>query len=240
MNKTSIEWTRTYLPDGTYRKGYTWSPITGCTRRCAYCYAHRLAKGRLRNLYLANPNVAPGCDPDDPFAPRFWRNRLDEPCQKVKPTKIFVCSMGELFDPRVPNDWIKAVLAVAWICERHTFQFLTKQAYKATQFTFPSNAWVGLTVDYDGTETWANQTNMKLVEAAIRFVSYEPLLSPIKYIPSWANWIIIGAMTGPGAIKPKREWVQRLIDVADKEGIPVFLKDNLNWPEPRREWPREK
>ncbi len=229
MNRTKIEWT-----------DYTYNPITGCTKRCAYCYAHRLARGRLRKLYLANSDVAPGCDPNDPFSPRFWRGRLDDPCTKRKPSKIFTCSMGELFDPRVPDEWIEAVLAVASLHERHTFQFLTKQPRRAADFEFAPNVWVGLTIDYDGTETWANQTNMQFVEAAVRFVSYEPLLSPIKYIPSWADWIIIGAMTGPHALQPKPEWVQALIGIADAVGIPVFLKDNLEWPEPRQEWPRRR
>ena len=240
MNKTSIEWTRTYLPDGTYRKGYTWSPITGCTKRCAYCYAHRLAKGRLRKLYLANPNVAPGCDPDDPFAPRFWRNRLDEPCTKRQPSKIFVCSMGELFDPRVPDEWIKAVLAVASFHERHTFQFLTKQPQRAALFDFPPNAWVGVTIEDAKPKCRQRLSDFWNVKAAVRYISYEPLLGPIQRVPDWVNWIIIGAMTGPVAIKPKNWWVEKLILAANHTGVPIFLKDNLNWPEPRREWPREK
>lgn len=227
MNKTKIGWT-----------DVTWNPITGCTKRCSYCYANRLAHGRLKERYLANPNVAPMCSPRDPFSPRFWRSRLDDPCKVRTPLKIFIGSMGEVFDPQVPDEWIKAILAVAWICQRHTFQFLTKQPRRAADFEFAPNVWVGLTIDYDGTETWANQTNMQFVEAAVRFVSYEPLLSPIKYIPSWADWIIIGAMTGPGAIKPKPEWVQDLIDTADVAGVPVFLKHNLRWPEPRHEWPK--
>jgi protein gp37 len=52
MNKTNIDWT-----------DRTWNPITGCMGplnkgRCAYCYAHKLARGRLRARYLANPHVA--------------------------------------------------------------------------------------------------------------------------------------------------------------------------------------
>ena len=41
------------------------------------------------------------------------------------------------------------------------------------------------------------------------------------------NWLIIGAQTKP--YKPPRiEWVQEIVEAADKSGIPVFLKDNLN------------
>lgn len=226
MNKTNIEWT-----------DRTWNPITGCTKRCAYCYAHRLAKGRLRKLYLANSDVAPGCDPSDPFAPRFWRNRLDEPLNLKTPSRIFVCSMGEIFDPSVPWEWTDEVLATAGEAHWHTFQFLTKQPLTAQQFTFPGNAWAGVTIENGGLIPQIRLRRFASVEAAVRFVSFEPLTGPITVIPKWADWIIIGAMTGPKAIRPEKAWVQNLIDIADDMGVPVFLKDNLNWPKIRREWP---
>jgi protein gp37 len=227
MNKTKIEWT-----------DYTYNPVTGCTKRCPYCYAHRLAKGRLRKLYLANTNVAPGCDPDDPFSPRFWRNRLEQPCTLRKPSKIFTCDMGDLWDPHIPPDWIEAILAVASFHERHTFQFLTKQPIRASIYDFPPNAWVGITVESDNGQCWSRQAAMNSLTATVRFISYEPLLGPISYIPPWADWIIIGAMTGPNATKPEELWVQTLIDIADEMSIPVFLKHNLEWPLKREEFPK--
>jgi protein gp37 len=51
------------------------------------------------------------------------------------------------------------------------------------------------------------------------------------------NWIIVGAQTGPGAKQPKAEWVQEIIDQAREHSIPIFLKDNLNWPEKIQEFP---
>lgn len=53
MNKTSIEWAKN--PDGT--QGYTWNPVTGCLNGCEYCYARKLANGRLKSRYLANSGI---------------------------------------------------------------------------------------------------------------------------------------------------------------------------------------
>lgn len=50
------------------------------------------------------------------------------------------------------------------------------------------------------------------------------------------DWVIIGAQTGPGAKPPKPEWVQSIIDQCRSVGVPVFLKDNLNWPEKIQEY----
>lgn len=53
------------------------------------------------------------------------------------------------------------------------------------------------------------------------------------------NWLIIGAMTGPGAEahQPESEWVQSLIDQARAAGVPVFLKKNLKWKNKIQEYP---
>ncbi len=78
MNKTNIEWC-----------DYTWSPVTGCLHGCSYCYARKLAKTRLRGRC--------GYPQDNPFTPTFHPNRFDEPLSVKKPSRIFVCSMGDLF-----------------------------------------------------------------------------------------------------------------------------------------------
>ena len=53
------------------------------------------------------------------------------------------------------------------------------------------------------------------------------------------GWLIIGAYTGKGASRfvPAAAWVQSLIDQGRKAGVPIFLKDNLRWPEKIQEWP---
>ena len=54
MNKTQIEWVRN--PDGT--QGYTWNPITGCLNGCEYCYARKLANGRLACVMCGESRLA--------------------------------------------------------------------------------------------------------------------------------------------------------------------------------------
>ncbi len=226
MNRTKIGWT-----------DFTFNPITGCTRRCGYCYANRLAQGRLKHLYLRNEIVAPDTDPQDPFSPRFWPDRLAEPAKLKCPSKIFCCSMAELFDPANPAHWIYKTIGVAYQNQQHTFQFLTKQPQIAACYTFPANSWVGITITDDTDEVYQRERAARAIKAPVRFLSFEPLLSAIHYIPPWADWIIIGAMTGPGAIEPEKWWIQKLIDLADAHHVPVFLKDNLHWHDTRKEFP---
>jgi len=49
---------------------------------------------------------------------------------------------------------------------------------------------------------------------------------PNKLQEAGISWIILGAQTRP-SVYPKIEWVEEIVKVADKAGIPIFLKNNL-------------
>ena len=245
MNRTKIPWT-----------DFTWNIITGCLGphgtpslpgRCPYCYAHRLARGRLKNLYLNNlgevpaepdwdfENVIPGGDPNDPFTPRYWPNRAIEPYKLKKPSKIFVCSMGELFGDFIPDDWINNVLDTCFELPEHIFQILTQNPKRAEHFHFPDNVWLGVTVT--SPFYWSRVPRLLRANAKVKFVSFEPLLEDASNVTlEWVDWIIIGAQTRP-TVLPKHDWVYRIIDRAHHAGIPIFLKPNLHWPERIQEFP---
>lgn len=239
MNRTKIPWVRN--PDGS--QGYTWNILTGCfgpggtpddLRRCPYCYAHKLANGRLRARYLLGDAVGPPYPPisalDDPFFPRFRPTRLDEPLKVKKPSSIFVCSMGEVFSYYYPPRWLEQILHVVEICPQHRFFFLTKTAYFPQVLHFPDNVWCGVTITKG--EDWARLLGLQFsLDASKKFISFEPLLDDaFRHIfyekLDWLDWIIIGAQTKP-YLPPKKEWVEGVMDEADRLGIPVFLKDNL-------------
>lgn len=117
MNTTKIEWTER-----------SWNPITGCSPvsdGCRNCYARRMAK-RLRGRA--------GYPSNDPFRVTFHPDRLEEPLRMRKPRKIFVCSMGDLFHPGVPDEWIDQVFAIMALCPNHTFQVLTKRAERMAKY----------------------------------------------------------------------------------------------------------
>ena len=220
MNRTKIEWT-----------DFTWSPITGCTRGCDYCYARRMAL-RLRGRY--------GYPQDDPFAVTFHPDRLHEPSERKKPAKIFTCSMGELFDPTTELSWQREIFFTMMKTPRHTFQVLTKQPQNVLEryWRMPANCWLG--VSYDGLTTTPDMfDSIKDCKAPVRFVSIEPFLKPFDVcLLQGLDWIIIGAMTGPRKAPPKKEWVDDVMRYARYHDIPIFLKDNLHWHEQVREWPK--
>jgi protein gp37 len=156
--------------------------------------------------------------------------------------------MGDLFHPCTPWEQIKTVLSAVDLMSKHTHIFLTKNPARYQEFNpWPENCWLGTTVtnqaDFDD-----RAINLLKAKASMLFFSHEPLMGRIDvrdalHLPTgWPgphlSWVIIGAMTGPRAIKPEPYWVRELIDQYRAAGVPIFLKDNLRWPEKIQEFPR--
>lgn len=245
MNKTSIEWVKN--PDGT--QGFTWNPVTGCLKGCDYCYARKLANGRLRERYLKNVWLPELYDSQfkfdrgaqeasydkhrkDPFYPRFWPEKLEQVSPLDKPRGIFVCNMGELFGPWLPKTWTEQVMETISEAPDHRFYLLTKQPQELIKWSpFPKNCWVG--VSATNADSLFDAVNfLEDVQANVRFISLEPLLASANlvhldvHLKGTVDWLIIGAQTKP-TVLPNPEWVREIVEAADRAGVPVFLKNSI-------------
>jgi len=193
------------------------------------------------------------------FNPTFHKYRLDEPKQLRKPSKIFVVSMGDLFGEWVPDEWIDEVMKVITKAPQHIYLFLTKNPSRYWDYVFGSINEIPQQYDFSKVKMMfgTTVTSQKNIEELLHyngdmidFLSVEPLLEkvdlheilemqPCCMEEKSIKWVIVGAQTGPGAIAPKKEWVQSIIEQARAAEVPIFLKDNLNWPEKIQEFPKE-
>ena len=189
------------------------------------------------------------------FTPTFHRYRLEEPLKKQKGQNIFVGSMSDLFGRWVPTKWIVEVLDICRKAPQHNYLFLTKFPERYVELDHlallphEENFWYGATITNAKQMKRAADSIGQLPQEVRSFFSMEPLMEDVARSEAWemsyndayANWIIIGAMTGPGSEsqQPCREWVERIVDDAKNElspfyPIPVFMKDNL-----RKVWGRD-
>jgi protein gp37 len=207
MNPTKIEWT-----------DFTSNPWRQrCKHKCKYCYAW---KSYPRLGYKDKTIVS--------------EKELSSYGKRKKPSMIFMGSMTDLLGEWVPDDVINYCIVAAKCYPRHTFQFLTKNPARYLEFEWPENCWLGATATDD--ESWHHAIKALIQcvpDSRIKFISCEPLLAPIfpmvgdlRFV---IDWLIMGALTGPEAKNhvPREENVRGLIGAAQKEGVPLFVKDNL-------------
>jgi len=248
VNPTKIEWCTITDDNGrTIKRGYTWNPIVGCTNRCGatpehpegWCYARRIARTRLAGMCDQFPEPwhedLHGLDPEvslcGQFFPHLHAERLDQVTPRQKPRGIFVGSMADMWDPWVKREWRVQAMDAIYEAPQHTCWALTKRPEEITHYDvndMPDNLWLGVSVTCQD-DLWRIDELIKRVPGR-RFVSVEPMMGPVGLDPDhleFVDWVIIGGMTGPGAVQPERAWVQELVTQLEQAGIPRYLKDNL-------------
>lgn len=209
MQRSSIEWTEA-----------TWNPVTGCKEvspGCAHCYAKTFAE-RFRGV--------PGHPYEKGFDLQLRPERLSQPLRWKKPRTIFVNSMSDLFHEDVPYEYIKQVFEVMESAEQHRFQVLTKRSERlaelAPSLPWPENVWMGVSVE---NQRFASRVDdLRETDAAVRFLSCEPLLGFLDLNLDGIHWVIVGGESGPGARRMKPEWACAVRDQCVEAKVPFFFK----------------
>lgn len=125
---SSIEWT-----------DHTWTPIAGCdaiSPACARCYAATMAArleamGVEKYRGLATRHGAHGKWTGEVT---LWEPEIERPLDVKKPGRWFLTSMGDVFHPKVPFEFVDRLFAVMALAERHTFYILTKRPDMAAKY----------------------------------------------------------------------------------------------------------
>ena len=213
-DNSAIEWTNA-----------SWNPVTGCTRLsagCDHCYAERFSE-RFRDV------------PGHPFEPGFdltlRPERLGQPERWRRPRLIFVNSMSDLFHKNIPAEFLGRVFDVMEKVDRHVYQVLTKRSSLMRSFVNrryagkapPSHIWLGVSIE--NASTLSRLRHLKQTNAAVRFVSFEPLLGPVGAVDlTGIHWVIAGGESGPGARKVDIEWLREIRDRCQAERVAFFFK----------------
>jgi protein gp37 len=205
---------------------------------------------------------------------------LTDPLGWRKPCRVFVNSMSDLFHEDVPDEFIAAAFGTMAAAERHTFQILTKRparmrdwfawigsmtekqqvelASKTGCFYRPwplTNVWLGVSVERQQ-EADERIPLLLATPAAVRFLSCEPLLGPVR-IPSLyrcgrcnplispghkvlapsdesgsnhgaaIHWIIDGCESGPKRREYRLEWSRSIQEQCAAAGVAYFRKQMI-------------
>lgn len=164
------------------------------------------------------------------FGITMHETALELPLRWRAPRTVFVDSMSDLFHPGVTEEFIARVFAVMAATPQHTYQVLTKRSRRLAQLAlelpWPSNVWIGTSIESDRYSYRA--VHLRTVEAAaVRFLSLEPLLEPLRSLDlTGVDWVIVGGESGRGHRPIDVSWVRDLRDRCVDAGVAFFFKQH--------------
>lgn len=221
MAETSIEWTDA-----------TWNPVAGCSimsAGCKNCYAMRMAarleamgSEKYRGLTRTSGRR------------KVWTGKirlddkaLDLPKSWAKPRLVFVNSMSDLFHEKVPATYVARVWEIMRETPQHSYQILTKRPDRMAKEleTLPClpNVWLGTSVE--GPDVLWRVDQLRTISAAIRFISFEPLIGSVAGVDlSGIDWAIVGGESGPRARPMLEQWVDGIEAACQESGTTFFFK----------------
>lgn len=213
----------------------TWNPVTGCTMvstGCTNCYAMRMA-ARLQAMHHPSyDEVTRKSGGRHVWTGNVHLNwaALETPLGWRKSRMIFVNSMSDLFQESVPFNFVAEVWEVMRRAHWHVFQILTKRPDRMQRFVGGAasdeplrNVWLGTSVE--NAESVGRIDILRGIPAAVRFISFEPLIGPVGRLNlAEIHWAIVGGESGPKARAIQHEWIDQIMRSCMAHDVAFFFK----------------
>jgi protein gp37 len=158
-------------------------------------------------------------------------DRLKQPLTWRQPKRIFVNSMSDLFHKGIPKAFVDAAFDTMEAADWHTFQLLTKRSSLMARYLrgrygsnpAPAHIWFGVSVE--DRQNAVRIEHLRATRAAVKFISFEPLLGPIGEVElTGVDWAIVGGESGPNARPMDEAWAVELRDQCVSAGVAFFFK----------------
>jgi protein gp37 len=228
MAESQIEWTDA-----------TWNPVAGCSivsAGCTHCYAMEMAR-RLEAMGVGKYAGLTRRSGDRTIwngAVREDTDALRLPYRWKKPRKIFVNSMSDLFHEAVSDEFIFKVWKVMEETPHHHYQILTKRPARMAEIVSDligrvlPNVWLGTSVE--NAEVVDRINHLRRAPAAIRFLSFEPLIGTVGQVDlSSIHWAIVGGESGRSARPIREVWVDEIYGQCVQYRTAFFFKQWGTW-----------
>jgi len=214
---SKIEWT-----------DHTFNPWIGCQKvspGCDHCYAEALMDTRYGKVEWGPHGERKRTSAANWKKPRQWAKAARGTGTRPR---VFCASLADVFDNQVPTEWrsdlfdlIAGTLELDWL-------ILTKRPENLRRM-WPTgewpNVWLGATAEdqkhYD--QRWPL---LRDTRAPIHFISYEPAIGPLSFLPACGvpDWIICGGESGKCPRYMHPTWAAMVRDQCREAGVAFFMK----------------
>jgi protein gp37 len=172
----------------------------------------------------------------DGFRFTMHHDKVREPLLWRKPRRIFVNSMSDLFHEDAPTAFIEAVFETMQQASWHQYQVLTKRPERASRVLGELQAagsyqpaphiWIGTSVESNLHVDRVRQ--LQNTPAGVRFLSCEPLLSPLPAMDlQGIHWLIAGGESGTHLWDERLRTRRALVDYSHGQWLP--RPERMDW-----------
>ena len=163
---------------------------------------------------------------------RLYPERFGDPLRDLTARPYFVDSISDLFDDKVPDEFIETVFAVMTKAHWHQFQVLTKRPERMAEFSIkyfagkepPQNIWLGASAENQKALDERLPHLLKAV-TAVRWLSCEPLIGPMEFDSLVGiDWVVLGGESGKGARKMELAWATTVRDACKQAKVAFYFK----------------
>jgi len=220
-DKTIIAWT-----------DHTFNAWWGCEKvsdGCRNCYADTLSR-RYGHTNLWGPNSQRRTFGDKHWSGPIGWNR--EATAEGRRHRVFCGSMMDWAEDHATAAEIRPRL---WELIRETpmldWQLLTKRPERIRE-CLPedwgngyANVWLGTSVE--SMKVAHRIAHLRVIPAAVRFISYEPALGPLDDADiTGIDWVIYGGESGPGYRQHDIAWPRSMRAKCEAHGVAFFFKQS--------------
>jgi protein gp37 len=253
--------------DGIEWCDFTWNPVTGCNHGCSYCYAKGMYHRFNRSFEpMFNPKkldepakkkkpskifVVSAGDLFGEWVPDEWIDEVFMKCQEVdRHSYLFLTKNPKRYDDAIEyleneergigqnegywhNFWFGATITrQVDVIQAHELQSFSEGHKFLSIEPLLGPVEISRLLKWPVCKCWGPDGNPN--EYGKYHWKKQALVSA-----DWVGveWVIIGQQTGIGAVPPKDEWVQSIIDQCRAAGVPVFVKSPLYEQFQIQEWP---
>ena len=231
------------MPTGIEYLDETWNPVLGCQHRstgCSFCWAEAVSSAHASHPNPKIANAYEGLTKDGKWTGkvRLLNERIMQPTHWRNPRIVGVNFMADIFRPAVPFQFIDRMFKTMGSppCERHTFLTLTKFTDRMVEyfnrdlpFKWPlPNVWVGVSVE--NLDHYDRIFDLQKIDAALRWISFEPLLGPIDILPlEGIKLCVVGGESGSDARAMHPDWARFIRDKCKDADVSFFFKQWGKW-----------
>ena len=228
-DQTLIAWTD--------RTANFWIGCVKVSDGCKNCYAEVVAKNRM-GLNVWGPAKTTSRQPVKGIYAnlRAWDRESKEGAVGVRgrghPHLVFVGSMMDWAEdhPDLPEIRVKMWEAIRASTHLH-FQLLTKRAERIAELLpdfwpqIRDRVWLGTSIE--SMKLAERADHLRTLDAAVRFISYEPALGPLDQLDlTGIDWVIFGGESGVGYRAADLDWARRMRERCEGEGVAFFFKQS--------------